>query len=240
MKNTLFPYRLLVSACLFASMNVSAILPRSRAASPADPAATETILTQLEEGMRPINAIYSEFKLERSLQMFAAPIISEGVLVFEKPRRIRWETTKPYHSLFVADKSNASQFEWIDAKRKPLQTPMPPSLFQMLDQIAALHEGRLREAGSAFEISVASGEVCRIVLAPRRAKDRAFLKAMELHFSPDISKTLAIILREANGDTTTISIQREKRNPALPDNVFDINDPADIENIRRRVFPNLD
>jgi outer membrane lipoprotein-sorting protein len=205
--------------------------------APADPAAADAILARLEDGMRPIRAVISEFVQERRLQLFAEPIVSEGVLVFEKPRRVRWETTAPYRSLFVADGSDATQFEWVDGQRRPLNTPMPRSLFQMLDQIATLHQGRLRDAEAAFAITVRTGQVCRVILAPKREGDRAFLEAMELHFAPDLSAMRAIVLRETNGDTTTLTIRREQRQPVLPARVFDTRDPADLETIRQQIQP---
>ena len=66
--------------------------------------------------MAAVRSVYMEFTQERHLSLFAEPLKSEGVMLIEKPDRIRWETTAPYQSILLGDHKSVAQFERWDGR----------------------------------------------------------------------------------------------------------------------------
>jgi len=71
-------------------------------------------LEQISGAMDRAQTVFTRFVQERHLSLFSEPLRSEGFLCFQKPGRIRWETTVPYKSILVSDGSRVAQFEWTD------------------------------------------------------------------------------------------------------------------------------
>lgn len=188
--------------------------------------AHEDIRAQIRERMLSARNVCSRFEQERRLSLFDQPMLSEGIMVFEAPDRIRWETTAPYHSLFIADGPDTGQFEWLDGKRVKLAMKLPRAMLKVLAQISAIHQGRLDEAEKDFDITIRTGDPAAIIFTPKTGPGRALLEAIELSMSPDFSETRRVEMREPNGDSMRINIKSEKRGVRLPPGAFDLEEPT--------------
>src|SRR5215831_11367452 len=58
-------------------------------------------LEELERKMTSVRSVFLEFTQERQLKLFTEPLRTEGVMLIEKPDRVRWETTKPFGSILL-------------------------------------------------------------------------------------------------------------------------------------------
>jgi len=50
---------------------------------------------------------------------------SEGVMLIERPDRIRWETTTPYQSILLGEQKSVAQFEFNNGKWEKLKLGFP-------------------------------------------------------------------------------------------------------------------
>lgn len=201
----------------------------ARAEPPPQADAGEAALAGLEQRMQPIASARSVFRQERHLSLFDQPLEAEGVMFFQSPNFIRWETTKPYRSAFLSDGVHAAQFEWIDGRRRKLKMDFPRSLSKVIEHMALMNQGRLGPAKENFKITAATGDTAVITMFPKDDRAKAFLSSIEIRMAPDLSATREILMTEPNGDFTRITIMREDRNITLPVDAFNMNDPAEIE-----------
>src|ERR1700761_7093938 len=85
------------------------------------PAGDSQVLQDLQQKMASVKSVYLEFTQERGLKLFNDPLKSEGVMLIERPDRIRWETTSPYQSILLGDQKSVAQFEFNDGKWQKLK-----------------------------------------------------------------------------------------------------------------------
>ena len=98
----------------------------------ADPPST---LLDLQRKMATVKSVYLEFTQERVLKMFSEPLKSEGVMMVERPDKIRWETTAPYQTILLGDRNSVAQFEFNDGKWEKLKLGFPQLLQRVMQQI---------------------------------------------------------------------------------------------------------
>lgn len=194
-----------------------------------NPVGDDSTLAGLEQRMQPIASALSVFRQERHLSIFDQPLVAEGIMCFQSPGCIRWETTRPYHSVFLSDGINAAQFEWVDGNRRKLKIDFPRSLSKVIEHMSLMNQGRLGPAKENFTITASTGATAVITMSPKDERAKAFLSSIEISMAPDLSATREILMKEPNGDFTRITIVKEDRNVMFPTNAFNLNDPADIE-----------
>lgn len=207
---------------------ISIIHTAARAQGDLQPVAdVEAFIDEMEGSLKTTHTVFTKFRQERVLSLFDEPLVTEGILLFEQPNRVRWETLTPYHSLLMSDAGRVAQFEWIEGARRKINIGYPEAIKRMMDEIAAVNQGRIRERKKFYEVSVLRGASTRIIMHPRDAALREMISSIEIELSADLSATKKITMNEPNGDLTRIIVVEEKRNAPVPDGAFDLKDPID-------------
>jgi outer membrane lipoprotein-sorting protein len=190
-------------------------------------------LEQISVAMGRAQTVFTRFVQERHLSLFNEPLRSEGFLCFQKPGRIRWETTVPYKSILLSDGSSVAQFEWTDDKWKKLDLGLGDALQNVVSQIAVVMDGRYASDRSGYAASVTknANEVV-VTLVPQNETVRKMMAAIEVHLAANLKQTRRVVLRENGGDYTDIQFSEQFVNLELPPKTFDLNAPADIGKIR--------
>jgi len=211
------------------------LLPRPDAGAQTNPPVS---LAQISQATGQAQTIFTRFVQERHLSLFNDPLRSEGFLCFQKPGRIRWETTAPYKSILVSDGSGVAQFEWTDDRWKKLDLGLGDALQQVVSQIAGVMDGRYASDQGAYTASVTnSAEELVITLVPKNETLRKMMAAIEVHLAADLKGTRRVVLRETGGDYTDIQFSEQRVNLTLPPKTFDRSTPVDIEQIRAAAKP---
>ncbi len=192
----------------------------------------QPILAQLQQKMSALGSVYLEFSQDRQLQLFAAPLHSEGVMLIDRPGWIRWETTRPYRSILLGSEKSVAQFEFTDGRWNKLKLGFPQALKQVMDQMTLMHQGQFAALTNNYALSVATGAVTIVTLVPKDETIRSFLAALEIQFPPDFAGIQAVVMREPGGDFTRINFTREIRNPKFPTHTFDQTNPLDLAAIQ--------
>src|SRR5881394_3774724 len=87
---------------------IASLLTLAGGAAAADPALQPVadptpILQDLQRKMSSVRSVSLEFAQERNLKLFTEPLKSEGMMLIERPDKIRWETAAPYQSILLAN-----------------------------------------------------------------------------------------------------------------------------------------
>lgn len=190
-------------------------------------------LDKISNAMSRARTVFTRFVQERHLSLFTEPLRSEGFLCFQKPGRIRWETTLPYKSILVSDGSGVAQFEWTDEKWKKLDLGLGDALQNVVSQIAGVMDGRFAGDRRSYAATVTNcADEVVITLVPKNETMRKMMAAIEVHLAADLQGTRRVVLRENGGDYTDIQFSEQVVNFDLPPNTFDRSAPVDIEKIR--------
>lgn len=214
---------LLQGIVIYAAENDSTLRPVS------DPM---PILEDLQRKMSSVKSVYFEFEQQKQMQLFAEPQKSEGVMLIERPDRIRWETTAPFQSIMLGNQKSVAQFEKTDDKWTKLRVGFPQMLKRVMEQMSLMHQGKLDALTSDFNISVATGAVAVVTMVPKDENVRSMLASLDVKFEPDFSASKEVVMHESNGDFARIIFRREKRDLIFPPAAFDQNKPADVTAIK--------
>ncbi len=208
------------------------------AAQSAEPAAPVS-LEDVNRTLASANTVFTHFVQERHLALLKEPLRSEGYLCFQQPGRIRWEVTNPYKSILVSDGSGVAQFEWVDEKWKKLDLGLAAAMQHVVAQIAGVMKGQYSRESREYSVDLAqtaSGPV--ITLIPRNEKMRRMIQAIEVHLAPDLKATRQVVLREKDGDFTTIQFDVQAVNVKFDEQTFSRQTPLDVERIREAALRN--
>jgi outer membrane lipoprotein-sorting protein len=200
--------------------------------SVADP---QTILHDLQHKMSSLGSVYFELTQERHLKLFTEPLTSVGVMLIERPDRIRWETTAPFQSILLGDKKSVAQFEFADGKWQKLKLGFPQMLQHVMDQMSLMNQGKLDALTGDYTISVSTNHETILTLVPKDENARSVLTSIEVKMLPDFSATREVVMNEPNGDFTRIIFHREKRDVKFPPGTFDQTKPLEIAAVKAAV-----
>ena len=198
-------------------------------------AAPSPVLADLQRKMASVKSVYLEFTQERVLKLFSEPLKSDGVMLIERPAKIRWETTAPYQTILLGDKSSVAQFEFADGKWQKLKLGFPQLLQRVMQQMAALNSGNLDAMTGDYEVSVATNSETVLTLVPKDKMMRGMLSSLEIHLPLDLSGTREVVMNEPNGDLTRIIFRNEKHDTAFPAKTFDQSKPLEIAAVQTAV-----
>src|ERR1700743_802246 len=117
---------------------------------------SQAVLKDLQQKMASVKSVYLEFTQERVLKLFAEPLKSEGVMLIERPDRIRWETTSPYQSILLGDQKSVAQFEFNEGAWEKLKLGFPQLLQRVMQQMSLMNQGRLDAMMTDYDIKVST------------------------------------------------------------------------------------
>jgi len=200
--------------------------------SVADP---QPILQNLQRKMSSLGSVYFELTQERHLKLFTEPLKSEGLMLIERPDRIRWETSAPYQSILLGDKKSVAQFEFTDGKWQKLKLGFPQMLQRVMQQMSLMNQGKLDALTGDYTISVSTNNETILTLVPKDENARSVLASIEVKMAPDFSATREVVMNEPNGDFTRIVFNREKRGVKFPAGTFDQTKPLEIAAVKAAV-----
>jgi len=189
------------------------------------------VLQALQQKMASVRSFCIEFTQERQLKLFSESLKSHGYLFIDRTNQIRWETTEPYQSFLVANQKSIAQYEFQDGKWKKLNNGFP-QIKQVMDQMVAMHQGRLDALKANYDLSAATNGMTIITLVPKDKTVREVLASIQLRLPPDLSSTREVVMNEpASGDLTRIIFGKESRNVTFPPGTFDTEKPLDIKKV---------
>jgi outer membrane lipoprotein carrier protein len=138
---------------------------------------------------------------------------SSGRVALSAPRLFRWEYTKPYEQLIVADGSRVWVYDPdLQQVTRRAQGPAEQNspLAALVDPARLDKDYRITDAGS-------EGGLDWLELAPKQASDTGF-KSARLGFNAQGLATMQVI--DALGQKTQIDFSQWKRNPAFAAGTF--------------------
>jgi outer membrane lipoprotein-sorting protein len=185
-------------------------------------------LEKIKAGLAALKSVYLEFTQERHLSLFAEPLKSEGVMLIEKPDRIRWETTAPYSTILLGDHKSVAQFE--DGKK--LKLGFPQMLQRVMEQMTWMHQGNLDALTADYTVTLTN---TTIKLVPKDANVRAILTSIEMHMAPEFAAVREIVMTEPGGDSTRILLRNERRDVTYPPGTFDQVKPLPLADVQKAV-----
>ena len=193
----------------------------------AKPPTDKQILDRLHTELAKIPRFRTGFDQEKHLKVFKKPVKSSGVLLFERPDRMRWETTKPFRSILIVSGKEVAKFEWVDKKRKKLKLGRAAdAILLAMKRLQAWFSGTFDDKN--FTVTVVRKPELHILLVPKDAALKKRIAKMEFFPAKDMKSMTRVVIHEARGDRTVLTFRDQENGAKLPKNAFSLTDPADV------------
>jgi outer membrane lipoprotein-sorting protein len=150
-----------------------------------------------------INSLRCDFTQTTSIPLFTAPVVSQGILLFQKPDALVWEYTAPVAQGLAF--SGGKGFRWDEDKsrRTPFIIAEDPIAGLIAAQMLAWIRFDRIWIEAQYAIQVEEEEPLSLILIPKNADMRSVLASLSIRFADDgIART--ILLMEASGGSTEI------------------------------------
>lgn len=193
------------------------------------------VLQSLQIKMSSVKTVYLEFTQERVLKLFSEPLKSDGVMLVEKPDKIRWETTAPYQTILLGDKNSVAQFEFDDGQWQKLKLGFPQMLQRVMQQMSAMNRGDMSAMLTDYTLTISTNTDIVLTFVPKDKSVRDLMSSLDVKLPPDLSTTHEVVMNEPNGDLTRITFTKEKRDAAFPAGTFDQTKPLAIADVQAAV-----
>ncbi|MHC4451109.1 MAG: outer membrane lipoprotein carrier protein LolA [Planctomycetota bacterium] len=183
---------------------------------------------RLAAAMKTVRSFRADFEQEKKLKVFKKPVRSSGVLLFERPDRMRWETRTPFRSLLVVNGAKVAKFEWVDGKRRALKLGRgADALLVAMRRLRAWFTGEFDE--KTFSVEVKEKPAIQLILRPKEKALRARIERIEFFPAKDLKSMKRVVIVEAKGDVTTLRFENHKANQPAPKKTFSVTDPAKLD-----------
>jgi len=154
------------------------------------------------------------------MKILTSPLVSNGSFCFKAPDSVRWAYDAPVKSVLLLHQGTSRRFThghsgWTeDAGIGAAATSV------MLQEIMLWSTGRFTES-QGFTAELLAGTAPRIQLRPRDSSLEKIISGIEIIPAPDRPGMIqSIIIREGEGNTTTLDFADVKINVQLEDKLF--------------------
>ena len=172
---------------------------------------------KLQEHYSTVKSISADFTQVKKSLLFDEPMLSKGVFYYETPDKIRWEQRSPSANYFVLNKDQVIQFDG-EALKKSSGVNMQMSVFRKF--ILGTVDGTILNDAS-FDKSFQSKNGKKIItLIPLDKRMAKRLDKIELTFDETSLLLDQLKLYENQDESTEISFNNQKINPAIPASIF--------------------
>lgn len=177
----------------------------------------EEFLTRVESHAAGVKGFSCDFRQERTLAIFAKPVVFSGKLYLSRPDRLRWEFTSPIASLLILDGKTGRR---CGAGSQPSEFNLErdPVMRLVAGQLRTWTGGNYRDLQGEFSLELKAGPA--LVLKPRQAGLASFLSRIEVVFDAGTLQPTRVEIHEEGGDRTVIAFKGYQLNPELPAELF--------------------
>lgn len=181
----------------------------------------QQIISEISKSTSSIKTMQCDFVQTKSLKMLGDKMVSKGKMYCSQPSQLRWEYTTPYTYTFVLNDNNVmlksgSRSDVIDINQN-----------KMFKEIARIMMnsvlGKLLTDKKDFSVTVKqNGKQYVATLTPLRKDLKQMFTHILLHYDIKEGMVKTVVLKEKNGDSTTIELTNIKKNSPINASVFEI------------------
>lgn len=181
----------------------------------------QQIISEISKSTSSIKTMQCDFVQTKSLKMLGDKMESKGKMYCQQPSKLRWEYTTPYTYTFVLNDNNVmlksgSRSDVIDINQN-----------KMFKEIARIMMnsvlGKLLTEKKDFSVTVKqNGKQYVATLTPLRKDLKQMFTHILLHYDIKEKMVETVVLKEKNGDSTTIELTNIKKNSPINASVFEI------------------
>lgn len=166
------------------------------------------MLTQQAASMRCMNCRFTQ---QKTMAMLAEPTVSEGLMSYNAPDKMRWEYTSPYSFALLVDGEKITKI--TDGNEEVLDAKSGRIYQGIVNIIMSSATGQKLFDKSMFDVAITDdGEFWRAEMKPKKHNMKRMFSLLTFYFGKDNNIISKVEMTEAGGDVTTIQFYDMKIN----------------------------
>ena len=208
------------------------------------------ILSTLESKTKDVSSIQTKFIQTKKLAVFTKEITIEGMVYIKKPNLFAWHVYKPVRYGLVVKGTEVSQWDSDTNQVQTISMKNNPAFSAIFEQMNGWLSGNYKSFMNDYKITVVGdglqatgirhqktniqlrsssfeGQAEHLILkfAPlKSAASYKFIKSITLYFGKDPRYIKKFVIKERNGDQTTLNFLNTKLNAPIPSNAWNAKD----------------
>lgn len=175
----------------------------AQSGQPLAEAERQKVEAELIQTAAAMQTLQCRFVQQKVSAMLAEPTISEGLMHYTAPDRLRWEYTSPYAFALVVDGEHIAKE--VDGKTEAIDGQSARMVQGIVNIIMGSASGKKLFDATVFDTELydESEQWCAVMTPKRRDLKRMFSQ-MEFRFDKKTNQISRVELKEPNGDATII------------------------------------
>lgn len=166
------------------------------------------MLTQAAASMQCMNCRFTQ---QKTMAMLTEPNVSEGLMVYNAPDKMRWEYTSPYAFALVVNGDKITKI--TDGNEEILDAKSGRMYQGIVSIIMSSATGQKLFDKSMFDVEITDdGDFWRADMKPKKNSMKRMFTMLTFYFSKNDNIINKVEMKEASGDVTTIQFYDMKIN----------------------------
>lgn len=166
------------------------------------------MLTQQAASMQCMNCRFTQ---QKTMAMLAEPTVSEGLMNYNSPDKMRWEYTSPYSFALLVDGEKITKI--TDGNEEMLDAKSGRMYQGIVSIIMSSATGQKLFDKSMFDVAITDdGEFWKAEMKPKKHNMKRMFSMLTFYFAKSTNIINKVEMTEASGDVTTIQFYDMKIN----------------------------
>lgn len=180
---------------------------------------SQEVMNQLSQTAASMQTMQCRFVQEKTSSMLAEPSVSEGLMYFVAPDRLRWEYTTPYPFAIVVNGERIMKV--TDGKAEVLEGNSSRMYQGMVGLIMGSASGKKLFDTSTFDVVLYDDDVFwKAEMTPKRRDMKRMFSQLVFRFDKNTNGIDCVEFVGSNGDVTSIRFEEMKLNEIINEDKF--------------------
>jgi outer membrane lipoprotein carrier protein len=180
---------------------------------------SQEVMSQLSQAAASMQSMQCRFVQEKTSPMLAEPSVSEGVMFFVAPDKMRWEYVKPYAFALVVNGDRIVKV--TDGKAEALEGNANRMYQGIVDIIMGSASGKKMFDATVFDIALFDDDAYwKAEMTPKRRDMKRMFSQLVFRFDKKTNGISRVEFNGSNGDITSIRFEEIKLNGAIGEDKF--------------------
>ena len=180
---------------------------------------SQDVMNQLSQAAASMQTMHCRFVQEKTSAMLAEPSVSEGLMYFVAPDRLRWEYTAPYPFAIVVNGERIVKV--MDGKAEVLEGNSSRMYQGIVSIIMGSASGKKLFDTSAFDIVLYDDDAFwKAEMTPKRRDMKRMFSQLVFRFDKKTNGISRVEFKDAGGDVTSIRFEDIKLNEVIGEDKF--------------------
>lgn len=181
----------------------------------------QQIIDKIAKSAQDMKSMQCNFVQTKHLKMLNDKMVSNGIMYYQQPNKLRWEYTTPYSYTFILNDSK------VLLKKGERNDVIDVNQNKMFKEIARMMMnsvvGKCLSDKKSFKTSIKEEQSEYVAtLIPLKSDMKKMWSKLILHFDRKLSSVIKVEMHEKNGDKTIIELKNTQINKSINAKVFAI------------------